>query len=94
MPTTLVFWLLFLACTGAFAAQVASRVRLIAAAPEPFSFDDPAPGSAASARCAPAAADNPRAAGGRRGACLVFWGFVAFAGYTPSNFCAASGSPT
>ena len=36
---TLVLWLLVLAFVGAFAAQVATRVRLIAAAPNTFSLD-------------------------------------------------------
>src|SRR5262249_1393967 len=37
---TLAFWLLFLTFVGAFAAQVATRVRLIATAPNNFSFDN------------------------------------------------------
>ena len=37
---TLAFWLLFLLFVGAFAAQVATRVRLIAAAPNTFNVDD------------------------------------------------------
>ena len=36
---TLVLWLLILLFAGAFAAQVAARIRLIAAAPDRFSFD-------------------------------------------------------
>ena len=36
---TLAFWLLLLAFVGAFAAQVARRVQLIAAAPNTFSLD-------------------------------------------------------
>jgi hypothetical protein len=36
---TLAFWILFLAGVGAFAAQVAQRVRIIAAAPNTFSID-------------------------------------------------------
>ena len=37
---TLAFWLLVLGFAGAFAAQVARRVQLIAAAPNTFSVDD------------------------------------------------------
>ena len=36
---TLAFWILLLAFMGAFAAQVARRVQLIAAAPNTFSLD-------------------------------------------------------
>ena len=38
---TLLLWLLVIVFVGAFAAQVAMRVRLIAAAPNTFSLDDP-----------------------------------------------------
>ena len=37
--STLAFWILLLVFVGAFAAQVARRVQLIAAAPNTFSFD-------------------------------------------------------
>ena len=37
---TLVLWLLVVAFAGAFAAQVATRVRLIAAAPNNFSLEN------------------------------------------------------
>src|SRR5216683_178977 len=36
---TLLLWVLVVVFTAAFAAQVATRVRLIAAAPNTFSFD-------------------------------------------------------
>ncbi len=72
---TLAFWILLLAFTGAFAAQVAPRVRLIAGAANTFSTDQlgfrlrirerPVPGLAHA---------------------LVFWGFVAFGGYTSVEF--------
>ena len=38
----LIFWLLFVGFIGAFAAQVARRVQLIAAAPGHFALPDPA----------------------------------------------------
>lgn len=81
------FWILFLAGVGAFAAQVATRLRLIAAAPEPFSFDD------AGVRIQRFVFDvvlqrrtiRERPVAGAAHA-LVFWGFVAFAGYTAVEF--------
>jgi Fe-S oxidoreductase len=84
---TFAFWLLFLAGVGAFAAQVATRVGLIAAAPEPFSFD------ALGFRLRRFLFDvvlqrrtiRERPAAGIAHA-LVFWGFVAFAGYTAVEF--------
>jgi Fe-S oxidoreductase len=84
---TLVFWLLFVACVGAFAAQVATRVRLIAAAPEPFLLDD------VGFRLKRFFLDvvlqrrtiRERPAAGLAHA-FVFWGFVAFAGYTSVEF--------
>ena len=84
---TLVFWLLFVAFVGAFAAQVATRVRLIAAAPEPFSFDD------LGFRLQRFVLDvvlqrrtiRERPLVGLAHA-FVFWGFVAFGGYTLVEF--------
>ena len=38
---TAAFWVLLLVFMGAFAAQVARRVRIIAAAPNTFSLDQP-----------------------------------------------------
>jgi Fe-S oxidoreductase len=84
---TLVFWLLFVSCVGAFAAQVATRVRLIAAAPEPFPLDD------VGFRFKRFLFDvvlqrrtiRERPVAGIAHA-LVFWGFVAFGGYTTVEF--------
>jgi len=84
---TLAFWVLFLAFVGAFAAQVATRVRLILAAPNTFSIDQ------LPSRIARFAADvvlqrrtiRERPAAGLMHA-FVFWGFVAFAGYTSVEF--------
>jgi Fe-S oxidoreductase len=85
--TTLAFWLLFLIFAGAFAAQVATRVRLIAAAPNTFSIDN------LPFRVTRFLADvvlqrrtiRERPAAGLMHA-FVFWGFVAFAGYTSVEF--------
>jgi hypothetical protein len=84
---TLVFRVFFLAFVGAFAAQVATRLRLIAAAPGRFGFDDPA------RRLWRFLADvvfqartiRERPIVGVAHA-LVFWGFVAFGGYTAVEF--------
>jgi Fe-S oxidoreductase len=84
---TLIFWLLFLAFVGAFAAQVATRVRLIAAAPNTFTLDD------IGFRVRRWLADVlfqrktivERPAAGLAHA-FVFWGFLAFAGYTSVEF--------
>src|SRR5215510_11161002 len=84
---TLAFWLLFLTFVGAFAAQVARRVRLIAAAPNTFSFDNLA------FRVNRFLVDvvlqrrtiRERPIAGLMHA-FVFWGFVAFGGYTLTEF--------
>jgi heterodisulfide reductase subunit C len=84
---TLAFWALFLAGVGAFAAQVATRVRLIAAAPEPFTLDNPG------FRLQRFFFDvvlqrrtiRERPVAGLAHA-FVFWGFVAFGGYTAVEF--------
>jgi Fe-S oxidoreductase len=81
------FWLLFLSFIGAFAAQVARRVQLIAAAPKTFSFDH------LGARTTRFLVDvvlqvrtiQERPAAGVAHA-FVFWGFVAFGGYTLTEF--------
>lgn len=83
----LALWILLLLCGGAFAAQVARRVRLIRAAPEPFSLDD-LPG-----RIRRFVLDvllqrrtvRERPAAGIAHA-FVFWGFGAFALYTIVEF--------
>jgi Fe-S oxidoreductase len=84
---TIVFWILFLGFTGAFAAQVATRVRLIAAAPDNFSVDR------LGFRVRRFVVDvlaqrktiGERPVAGLAHA-LVFWGFIAFAGYTTLEF--------
>ena len=84
---TLAFWLFFLAGVGAFTAQVATRVRLIAAAPDAFSFDD------FGSRLGHFLLDvvlqwrtiRERPLVGFAHA-FVFWGFIAFAGYTTVEF--------
>ncbi len=85
--TTLVFWLLFLTFIGAFAAQVARRVQLIAAAPNTFSIDN------IPFRVRRWLLDvlfqvrtiRERPAAGLMHA-FVFWGFLSFAGYTTVEF--------
>ena len=82
--------MLFLLFVGAFVAQVATRVRLIAAGTGAFSLDRPA------FRVTRFLFDvllqrqtiRERPAVGVAHA-LVFWGFVAFAGYTLSSFSSA-----
>src|SRR5437868_11902500 len=84
---TLAFWVLFLAGVGAFAAQVSQRVRIIAAAPNTFSLHD------IPFRINRFVFDvllqsrtiRERPAAGLMHA-FVFWGFVAFAGYTSVEF--------
>ncbi|PYQ80150.1 MAG: [Fe-S]-binding protein [Acidobacteria bacterium] len=84
---TLAFWLLFLGFAGAFAAQVAKRVQLIAAAPNTFSVDN------LPFRINRFLVDvvlqrrtiRERPVTGLMHA-LVFWGFVAFGGYTTVEF--------
>ncbi len=89
---TLLLWLLVLAFVGAFAAQVATRVRLIAAAPNTFSFDH------APERIRRFVVDvigqrqtiRERPIPGLAHA-LVFWGFIAFGLYTLTEFLAGLG---
>jgi len=84
---TIALWLLVVVFLGAFAAQVATRVRLIAAAPNPFSLDRPGE------RIRRFLVDvvfqwktiAERPVVGLAHA-LVFWGFVAFGGYTITEF--------
>ncbi len=86
MPT-LVLWLLVLAFGGAFAAQVATRVRLIAAAENNFSVDRI--GFRVRRFLADVVAQRAtireRPVVGLAHA-FVFWGFVAFAVYTAVEF--------
>jgi Fe-S oxidoreductase len=87
MAGTLAFWLLFLAFVGAFVAQVARRIQIIAAAPGGFSLDN------LPFRLNRFLFDvvlqrrtiRERPAAGLMHA-LVFWGFIAFAGYTTVEF--------
>jgi Fe-S oxidoreductase len=84
---TLAFWLLFVGFVGAFAAQVARRVQIIAAAPNNFSLEN--------LRfrinrflidvVLQARTIRERPVPGLMHA-LVFWGFVAFGGYTLVEF--------
>jgi Fe-S oxidoreductase len=84
---TLTFWVLFVAFIGAFASQVATRVRLIAVAPGTFALDD------VGGRLRRFLVDvvfqartiRERPVVGLAHA-FVFWGFVAFAGYTTVEF--------
>ena len=86
-PAALVLWLLVLVSGGAFVAQVASRLRLIAAAPNTFSTDR------LWVRARRVAVDvfgqrqiiAERPMAGLAHA-FVFWGFVAFSGYTVIEF--------
>jgi len=81
------FWLLFVAFVGAFAAQVARRVQLIAGAPNTFSTDN------LRLRANRFLVDvvfqartiRERPMAGIAHA-LVFWGFVAFGAYTLTEF--------
>src|SRR6516225_8170018 len=84
---TLVFWILFLTFVAAFGLQVAKRLRIIAAAPNTFHVDH------FGYRTARWLADvlfqrktiEERPVAGVAHA-LVFWGFIAFAGYTVTEF--------
>jgi Fe-S oxidoreductase len=84
---TLAFWLCCLFFVGAFAAQVARRVQLIAAAPNTFSLDH------LGSRTIRFIFDvllqrrtiKERPIPGLAHA-FVFWGFIAFAGYTAAEF--------
>ena len=83
MIATVAFWLLFLGFVAAFAAQVATRVRIIAAGADNFSIEN------LPFRINRFIVDvllqrrtiRERPAAGFMHA-LVFWGFVAFGGYT------------
>ena len=84
---TLAFWVLLLVFMGAFAVQVARRVQLIAAAPNTFSLDH------LGTRTRRFVVDvllqhktiAERPLTGLMHA-FVFWGFVAFGGYTLVEF--------
>ena len=84
---TLLLWVLVIVFAGAFGLQVATRVRLIAAAPNTFSLDH------LGLRITRFLVDVvgqrrtmvERPAAGLAHA-FVFWGFVAFSGYTTVEF--------
>jgi Fe-S oxidoreductase len=84
---TLILWLLVLGCVGAFAVQVAARVRLIAAAQNTFSLDNF--GSRLGRFLVDVLAQRStiveRPLVGVAHA-AVFWGFLAFSGYTTAEF--------
>lgn len=87
-----VLWALVVAAVGAFAAQVARRLRLIASAPNTFSLDHlpfrirRVLGDVLAQR----KTIGERPAAGVAHA-FVFWGFLAFAGYTVTEFLAGLG---
>lgn len=84
---TLILWALVLVFAGVFVAQVATRVRLIAAAPNTFSVDRP---GFRAHRFLIDVVLQRKTIGERPLAglahALVFWGFVAFGGYTVLEF--------
>lgn len=89
---TALLWVLVLAFAGAFAAQVSTRLRLIAAAPNTFSFENVPfritrflTDVVAQRRTI---AERPVAGTAHA---FVFWGFVAFGGYTAAEFLAGLG---
>ncbi len=89
---TVLLWILVLAFVGAFAAQVRTRLRLIAAAPNTFAVDQlpfrirrfltDVLGQRRTI------AERPLAGTAHA---FVFWGFVAFGGYTLAEFLAGLG---
>jgi Fe-S oxidoreductase len=84
---TLILWALVVVFAGAFLAQLATRVRLVANAPNTFSVDHP--GLRLSRFLIDVvlqrATIRERPAAGLAHA-FVFWGFVAFGGYTIVEF--------
>ena len=89
---TLLLWLLVLGFVGAFVAQVTTRLRLIQAAPNTFSTDDT---RTRVSRFLVDVLGQRRTIVERPVAGLVhagvFWGFLAFAGYTATEFLAGLG---
>lgn len=87
-----VLWVLVLAFAGLFAVQVATRVRIVLAAPDTFSFDQA--GVRLSRFLLDVVAQRKtileRPVVGLAHA-FVFWGFVAFGGYTATEFLAGLG---
>jgi Fe-S oxidoreductase len=84
---TLILWLLVLGFAGAFAAQAATRVRLIAAAPNTFNIDNV---GYRAGRFLVDVVFQKKTIGERPIAgiahAFVFWGFIAFGGYTAAEF--------
>ncbi len=83
----LLLWTLVITCTGAFVAQVTARLRLVADAPDTFAFDR------LPLRLTRFFADviGQRQTIAERpivglAHAFVFWGFVAFGGYTLAEF--------
>lgn len=89
---TLALWVLVVGFIGAFAAQVATRLRLIAAAPNTLSIDDI--GTRVRRLLVDVLGQRKtileRPVAGAAHA-LVFWGFMAFGGYTALEFMAGLG---
>ena len=85
--SVLLFWLLFLCGVGAFVAQVQRRVRIISAAKNTFSLDDP--GFRINRFLVDVLFQRQtiaeRPAAGIAHA-FVFWGFIAFGAYTLTEF--------
>jgi Fe-S oxidoreductase len=90
--STVLLWLLVVVFVGAFASQVATRVRLIAAAPNTFSLDNL---RFRIGRFVVDVIGQRQTIVGRPAAGLahafVFWGFVAFGGYTTVEFLSGLG---
>jgi Fe-S oxidoreductase len=90
--STLLLWLLVIVFVGAFAAQVSTRARLIAAAPNTFSLDHL---GFRLTRFLVDVVGQRKTIVERPGAglahALVFWGFVAFGGYTAIEFLSGLG---
>lgn len=89
---TLLLWTLVMAFGGAFVVQVAARVRLIASAPNTFSLDRFGLRARGFVRDVLGQRQTIRerpAAGLAHAA--VFWGFIAFACYTTTEFLAGLG---
>jgi Fe-S oxidoreductase len=89
---SLFLWVLVLVFAAAFIAQVATRVRLILAAPNTFALDHLGPRIS---RFLVDVVAQRKTIGERPAAgiahALVFWGFVAFGGYTAAEFLAGLG---
>ncbi len=84
---TLILWLLVVVFAGAFVGQVATRLRLVVDAPNTFTFDHVGVRLWRFVRdvLLQARTIRERPAAGLAHA-FVFWGFVAFGGYTTTEF--------